>query len=82
MISGRPDITSSGYPNEGICSRRLERPSSNLTYNRKIGPAKGDGGQGVERGRFFAEMLKNAVINVNTLTKKTQPQLAPILRKR
>ena len=66
MISGRPDINQVLSQMRDMQSQ-VRAPSAPMPNIAKIG-GEGEAVQGVERADF-AEMLKNAVNNVNTLQK-------------
>ncbi|MGB0782132.1 MAG: flagellar hook-basal body complex protein FliE [Marinomonas sp.] len=68
MITGRPDINQVLSQMREMQSQ-VRAPNSAVPTVTKIG-GEGDGGQAVERADF-AEMLKNAVNNVNTLQKES-----------
>ncbi|MBR7888698.1 flagellar hook-basal body complex protein FliE [Marinomonas sp. A79] len=68
MISGRPDINQVLTQMREMRSQ-VQAPSSPVSEITKIGGENG-GVQGVERADF-AEMLKNAVDNVNSLQKES-----------
>lgn len=68
MITGRPDINQVLSQMREMQSQ-VQAPSSSVSNITKIG-GESDSGQAVERADF-AEMLKNAVNNVNTLQKES-----------
>ena len=68
MITGRPDINQVLSQMREMQSQ-VQAPSSSVSNIAKIG-GEDDSGQTVERADF-AEMLKNAVNNVNTLQKES-----------
>ncbi|MCW4629364.1 MULTISPECIES: flagellar hook-basal body complex protein FliE [Marinomonas] len=68
MISGRPDINQVLSQMRDMRSQ-VQAPSSPVSNIAKVGGEEGSG-QTVERADF-AEMLKNAVNNVNALQKES-----------
>lgn len=68
MITGRPDINQVLSQMREMQSQ-VQAPGSSASNITKIGGGM-DGEQGVERADF-AEMLKNAVNNVNSLQKES-----------
>ncbi|QRV23203.1 flagellar hook-basal body complex protein FliE [Marinomonas foliarum] len=68
MITGRPDINQVLSQMREMQSQ-VQAPGSSVSNITKIG-GESDSGQTVERADF-AEMLKNAVNNVNTLQKES-----------